>query len=298
VVKDNQFNSMPLFIGAQGTLGIITKAKLQLVPIPKHTRLVIISVDSITDMPFILQTVVQYNPEGVETFDRNTFAKAEVHMMADAAIIKKYWNTGTSLIILAQFSEATVEETDAQAEKCITALEKKQIQTHFIEDSLIAQAAWRIRRSGFLLLRDYNSVGQKAVPCVEDIIVPIDQFAVFIPALVALMKKHDIHYGFHGHIGDGALRIIPIFDFSDDHVAQKIIAFTRDVFALVKKLEGNMSADHSDGIIRSPFLKEFYGDELYSVFVKMKQLFDPEGLLNSHKKIESSEKYIEKYLDR
>ena len=298
VVSGEVIDAMPIFIGAQGTLGIVTKAVIKLVPVPAFTRLLIISIDSIHDMPFILQTIIKYHPEGVETFDINTYERAKIKMPEDTDIIKNFFHPTTSSIILAQFSESTQEETDVQAKACIEELSSHKITLEYIEDQKIADAAWRVRRVGYSVMRDYNEPGFKAVPCIEDIIAPIEHFDIFIEGLVEIIKKHSIKYGFHGHIGDGALRIIPVFDFRDPNVADKIISFTRDVFLLVKKVKGNMSADHSDGIIRSPFLKEFYGEELYEVFVKIKKLYDPEGIFNPHKKVGGTEALIHKWLDR
>jgi FAD/FMN-containing dehydrogenase len=297
-VKNDLFDMMPIFVGAQGTLGIVTKATLKLVPLPAFTRLLLISTDSIKDMPFILQTVMKHNPEGVETFDINTYERAKLHMPDDVALIAHAVHPTTGSLILAQFAEATQEETDRQAQTCMDELVSHTISVQYVDNAEIAAAAWRIRRVGYSVMRDYNQAGFKAVPCIEDIIVPIARFDVFIEELVEIMKRHDIKYGYHGHIGDGALRIIPVFNFNDPEVADKIIAFTRDVFVLVKKVRGNMSADHSDGIIRSPFLKEFYGDELYEAFVKIKNLFDPEGIFNPHKKVGATEGLIHKWLDK
>ena len=298
VVSKNMFDMTPIFIGAQGTLGIVTKAVLKLDPLPAFTRLLLISIDSIHDMPFILQTVMKHNPEGVETFDINTYERAKLHMPADTALIAHAVHQTTGSIILAQFAEKTQEETDAQAKTCMQELTSHKISFEYVDNPEVAAAAWRIRRVGYSVMRDYNEAGFKAVPCIEDIIVPIAHFDIFIEELVQVMKRHSIQYGYHGHIGDGALRIIPVFNFNDPEVANKIISFTRDVFKVVKKVKGNMSADHSDGIIRSPFLKEFYGAELYEAFVKIKELFDPEGIFNPHKKVDGREEHIHKWLDR
>lgn len=298
VVKDGIFDMTPIFIGAQGTLGIVTKALLKLVPLPAFTRLILISIDSLHDMPFILQTVMKHNPEGVETFDLNTYNRAKIHMQADTDLIAHAIHATTTSLILAQFAEATQEETDAQAKQCMKELDAHKISYEYIDDPEVAAAAWRIRRVGYSVMRDYNEAGYKAVPCIEDIIVPIASFDVFIEELIQVMKRHTINYGYHGHIGDGALRIIPVFNFNDPDVADKIINFTRDVFVLVKKVKGNMSSDHSDGIIRTPFLKEFYGDELYGAFVEIKNLFDPEGKFNPKKKVGGTEEMIHTWLDR
>ena len=104
--------------------------------------------------------------------------------------------------------------------------------------------------------------------------------------MINILKNNHIEFAFHGHIGDGSLRFIPIIDFENKKAAfDLIIKLMNQVFILVKDLGGNMSADHSDGIIRTPFLKDFYGIDLYDgVIVAIKNLFDPEGIFNIKKK--------------
>jgi FAD/FMN-containing dehydrogenase len=88
---------------------------------------------------------------------------------------------------------------------------------------------------------------------------------------------------------------LPIFDLADPDVAQHVIDLSRDVFALVKSLNGNMSADHSDGIIRTPFVPDFYPSS-HEAFIALKCLFDPAGILNPGKKVGGTEGDIKKYI--
>lgn len=298
VIRGETFNPIPLFVGAQGTLGIITQATLRLVPIPKYTELLFINAHSLQDLPLMIETIFAHNPEGLETFDIHTFEKAREYLKESAERVEPYIEKKAHLFILAQFSERTKKATETQREACRHALEEKGFRAVHITSSADSDAIWDVRRHSFLLMRDHNPAGFKAVPCIEDVIVPRHELGVFIHELQSILKKRKISYGFHGHIGDGSLRIIPVFDFRKSTVQDEIIALMNDVFALVKRLKGNMSADHSDGIIRSPFLREFYGDALYEVFEKIKMLYDPVGVFNPGKKIGGTILHMTTSLDR
>ncbi len=298
VVKDGKFSEIPLFVGAQGTLGIITKAVLKLVPAPLHTELVVVTGKSLADIPPIIETIHQHNPEGLETFDGNTYAKAKEHLSEYAEKLVPYIDEDAPLFILAQFSEATKEETHARAVACLEELVSKGYMAKHITNAEDVAGAWHVRRNSFTLMRDFNDEGHKAVPCIEDVIVPLSSLGEFVSELIVILNKRCVHYGYHGHIGEGSLRIIPVFDFTSPTVVDDIVGLMQEVFAVVKRLEGNISADHSDGIIRTPFLKEFYGDELYGVFEKIKTIYDPENIMNPNKKVNATIVYMKESLNR
>lgn len=285
LVKDDIFNEINLMVGAQGTLGIITKATLQLTPSPEHVALLVVSAQSLEELPEIVKTAYEHNPEGLETFDKNTFARARQYLGEHASKLVPYVDTEAHLFILVQLSEATAEATEAQAKACHDALAGKGYFVRAIIEPADVAGAWMVRRNSFTLMRDHNEEGFRAMPCIEDVIVPLVALGTFIHELIAILERRGIIYGFHGHIGDGSFRVVPIFDFRKDTVVDEIFGLMDEVFGLIKQLRGNMSADHSDGIIRTPFLEEFYGTNLTQVFVAIKRVYDPENRFNPGKKV-------------
>lgn len=293
--KTGKYNLSKLFVGSQGTLGIITKAKLKLIVTPKTERLLAIPAKNLKDLPEILKIIKIYNPEGVETFDINTFICAKTCIPEDVECASQCVGD-SSLMILAQFSENDQTETDSVARKCSETLLAKNFQNQYIDDKRLFESLWNIRRSSFKAIKEVSLGTVHAVPCIEDIIVPTDRFDIFIPRLIHLLNTKDIKYGFHGHIGDGALRIIPMFDMAKPETPDNILELMREVFSLVKEMGGHMSADHSDGIIRSPFLKEFYGDRIFQVFVNLKSTIDPNNIFNPRKKTGGTVDHIKQFI--
>lgn len=298
VVREEIFNPVPLMCGAQGTLGIVTKAVLQLVPLPAHLSLLVISASNLQDIPIMVNEIFKWHPEAIETFDKHTFAKAREHLSEHANRLLPYVDEDANLFMLAEFSETTKEETDAKAAGCFAALSAAGYQVAEVTDGVDAASIWEVRRNSFLLMRDHNPVGFSAVPCIEDVIVPVPALAEFIHELQQILERRNISYGFHGHIGDGSLRIVPVFNTLSPTLVDDITELMTDVFAVIKRLHGNISADHSDGIIRTPFLAEFYGPALMDTFAQIKQIYDPRNIFNPGKKVGFTKADIGRLLDQ
>lgn len=315
--KTNTYNLAMLFVGSQATLGIITEATVKLTRKQEHRKLIFMGVKELSDLPVILQTIMSHNPESVETYDINTFLRAKTfypeHTNNVENLIrgekvnthslkqKPIENMGYTLFVLAEFADDSREIVQTQAEETSKELNYlHDLKVYAIgetaEDIVTYESIWKLRRTSFGVMRDFKDGTKHAVPCIEDIIVPISKFDIFVPKLIEILNTQNIFFGFHGHIGDGSLRIIPVFDLADPEVTNKIDALCRAVFQLIKELGGNMSADHSDGIIRTPYLRDFYGDEIYNIFVSIKKVFDPENIFNPGKKIGGTVEDIKKYM--
>ena len=284
-VWDNKrqiFNLAHLFIGSQGTLGVMTGATLQLVPQPEFTQLIVIGVDNLSRLSEAVQTVLNHQPEGLEVYDSHTYELAKVHMPEVAAHARAA--EGKRLVLLAQLSELTASRTEQVARTVFSELSKANFAVSYIEAEAEVEAHWQIRRAAFKLLKEHAHGQMRACPFLEDTIVSISHFGEFVISLEAILADYDLTYTYHGHIGDGSLRLVPLIDVEADGAVELIEDLSRRVYDLVLAFEGSISVDHNDGLAKSPYLRDMYGDELMAVFTEIKRALDPAGMFNPHKK--------------
>jgi FAD/FMN-containing dehydrogenase len=102
--------------------------------------------------------------------------------------------------------------------------------------------------------------------------------------MLAILKEHDIKVNIAGHAGDGNFHIIPLMDLRDPKEREKIAIVSEKVFDLIIRFGGTITAEHNDGIIRTPYIKKMYGSKIYTLFEEIKKIFDPENIFNPGKK--------------
>lgn len=292
----DDFNLAKLIVGSQGTLGIVTAVKLRLADKYRHRRMLIVPINNLSDLTKAVQAVLVHHPESLETYDFHTYELAKKYMpeMAELAKVSR----DNQMVLMAQFVEHTKDQSDQYAEVCKEALERLGIKAHLVTKDNEAEAHWQIRRASYKLLSDHPYPGTRAVPCIEDTIVGVDHYAEFLSAWEAILSDYDMIYTNAGHIGDGSIRIIPLANMEAPRAADQIFELARRTYDLVFAFGGSMSADHNDGLIRTPFLSSMFSEDIMHVFAATKNLFDPQNMFNPGKKIGMTEAYAKAHMIR
>ncbi len=314
--EEGTFDLNRLFSGAQGTLGVMTEAKLRLVKTKAHTRMAVLFLDSLDPVPELINTILPLDPEGLEAFDDETL-KLGLRFFPEIAkktkgqnlfsllwqFIPEFW-IGIKmlgfpkLIILAQFAEDTVEEAEDKMDQLKQQLKEKDLNIHarYLHSEEAAEKYWTIRRESFGLLREHVK-GKRTAPFIDDLIVRPEFFPEVLPKVREILEEYNIHETIAGHAGSGNFHIIPLMDLSKEENKKKIPEVSDRIYDLILKYEGSITAEHNDGLIRSPYLKKMYGDDVYNLFVKTKRIFDPENIFNPGKKVHSSLEYAMEHID-
>ncbi len=308
------FDLTKLFTGSEGTLGITTEITFGLVEPRSASRLLVIFVKDISSLPAIVSKVLANKPESFESFDDNTF-KFAVRFFPDIvkslktgiiklglSFIPEFWMALTGgvpkLILLAEFTGTDQKEVDAQAKKTQEDLTGMGLKMHLAQTEADAKKYWTIRHESFNLLRNHGK-GKRTVPVIDDIIVDPKHLPKFLPRLTAIMKEYNLLYTIAGHIGDGNLHIIPLMDLRKASERDIVMELAQKVFDLVFEFGGSMSAEHNDGIARTPFLKQMYGEKIYHLFEETKNIFDPQNIFNPGKKVYGNDMaYVKDHIDR
>lgn len=301
VIKDNIFDLNKLLVGSQGTLGIVTEITFKLIPENKHSKLVAIFMKDLAPLGRLVDEILTLNPETLETYDDKTM-KLAVKFFPDflknkgfLGMIKFMWSflpesflmlTGgfPKLIILAEF--AGTDENEVH-NKCVALVEKIKdfkLKIHITKSEIEANKYWDIRRESFALLRKHVK-GMRTAPFIDDIIVRPEFLPKFLPELNDILSKYNLTFTLAGHAGDGNFHIIPLMDFKRPDVPKIIMELSEKVYDLVAKYHGSITAEHNDGIIRTPYLNKMYSDRIIKIFAEIKQIFDPKNILNPGKKV-------------
>ena len=297
------FDLTKLFVGAQGTLGITTDIKVNLVPKPAHSGTLVCYMRDINQLGEVIPAVLAHQPATFESFDDNTlwlsfkfffafikklgfwsWIKLALQLIPDGLVLIK---GVPQLILLIEFTGESVDEVKHKIHETRLDLEKYNF-TYMEEDETEAKSRkfWLMRRESFNLLR--SKVKDKhTAPFIDDFVVPPARLTEFLPKLRVIIKKYNLLATIAGHMGDGNFHVIPLMKIEDPKERAKLEPAMKEVNDLVISYGGSVSGEHNDGMIRGPWLKEMYSPNVLGYMKEIKQLYDPQNIFNPHKKTDA-----------
>jgi FAD/FMN-containing dehydrogenase len=276
--KDGSFDLTPLCVGSQGTLGVISEITLETQAYNPQTTLISAQLGSLEDVQAAaLELKDKLEPSAIELVDKNLLELVEsINPNQLKGIIEAPY---PAAVMLVEFDDPSDRAQQKQAKKAIKILERYTDKIQQETDPLQQEKLWKVRHSSATLIT-HNAGNKKAVPIIEDGIVPLDKFKDYITGVYEMFARHRLDVAIWGHAGDANLHMQPYLDLSQVGDRQQVFRLMDEYYSLVISLGGSTSGEHNDGRLRAPYLERLYGQQLYSVFQKVKLICDPYGTLN------------------
>jgi FAD/FMN-containing dehydrogenase len=266
-------------------------------------------------MPEVVNELLKYEPETLEAFDDETMwlglrFMPKIAKMVNQNIVRFLWRflpeawIGVKmlgmpkLIILVEVAEDSEERAEDKAMQIEEALEGYNVWTRRPLTDEEAEKYWLMRRNSFKILTEQTH-DKRTVPLVEDFCVKPEVMPEFLPKALKILADAGIKANIAGHAGNGNFHIIPLMDLTKQKNRDKLTKVADRFYDLVVEYGGSITAEHNDGLLRTPYLEKMYGEDVYELFKEVKHIFDPDNIFNPGKKVtgdRDAKEYFEEHI--
>jgi len=275
-----------IFVGSEGTLGLLLEARLRVVELPGAKVMGVAMFPEFRNALEALPSILELEPSAVELMDRTllemTRGKREFEPLRD------FIRGDPGAVLIVEFlgdSPVGLPERVDRLEGVLSG-NGSGAQVHRALEPEAQARIWRLRQAGLGL--SMAEVGDtKSHSFVEDTAVAVEQLPEYIDRFQALLARHDTKAIFYAHASVGLLHIRPAVNMKTVEGVEAFEAISRGVAELVLEFGGALSAEHGDGLARSPYQERMFGPVLYRAFCDLKDAFDPEGILNPNRIVRS-----------
>ena len=283
---ETEFNLCKLLSGSEGTLAFSTEVTLQLDDLPPpHAAMVATHYKTLEDCLSDVAPVMQHNLHLCEMMDKVILDCTKNNR---AQLANRFFVEGDPAgILMLEVKADSKEDLDKQLDKLLNTIEKSGLS--YASPVLYGDdinKAIELRKAGLGLLG--NMVGdRKAVACIEDTAVALEDLKNFIGEFSQIMKGYNQDAVYYAHAGAGELHLRPILNLKKSEDVVLFRSITTDVAKLTKKYHGSFSGEHGDGIVRAEFIPLMIGETNYELLKRVKSLFDPNCILNPGKIVDA-----------
>ena len=261
-----------LVIGAEGTLGIITRAEVQLERTPAAVGTLVVALADLDVLADAVQTLRRFDPAAIELLDRTFLDLAG----AQAAPVPL---DGVRTLLLTEVEGADQETVATRLAEAGRAVGKMAVSTRTGLTVGERDALWTIRHAASPALASLPS-RRRSLQLIEDGCVPLPQLGAYVAGVQRAAGAVGVEVVMFGHAGDGHLHVNALVDTEDPDLEPRLARLFDDVSTLVVELGGTPAGEHGDGRLRVPLLERLYGPAITGLFAEVKRAFDTRNIFN------------------
>lgn len=275
-----------IIAGSEGTLGLISEIKVNLVPLlPKERALICAHSSKLIDVFKANLIALKHSPVAVELMDSNILELSKSNISQNK---NRFFIQGSpAAILIAEFAAESTDELVKMVDAAESAL---------LESGLIYYCSkvygkdtakvWELRKAGLGLLTSMKG-DVKPVSVIEDTAVAPARLPDYMADITGMLDKYKLSCVFHAHIGTGELHLRPLLNLKKEEDTRLFRTIAGETALLVKKHKGSLSGEHGDGRLRGEFIPLMTGDYLFGILKELKKAFDPANIFNPEKIIDT-----------
>lgn len=284
-IHDGPFNLAKMLVGSEGTLAVVTAAKMRIMPRPKATAVLAVHFDDMIAAVEATNAILPSQPSAVEMID---------HQIIDAARHSKefagrlpFLHGHPDALIAVEFYGDSPDEAADKARALEAELRRQKWGYAYAQAFSAAEQGnvWKVRKAGLGLLMGTRDA-RKPIAFIEDTAVDPAKLPDFLRRFRQIIDKHGTTAGYYGHASVGCLHIRPGINLKQQSEVDKMMAIMHEISDLVIEYGGCMSGEHGDGLARSWLNEKHFGPTLYNAFKEVKRAFDPHNRMNPGKVVD------------
>ena len=284
--ENHPFSLTKILVGSEGTLATTVEATVNLVPIPKLTALCVVHFESLVGSMEAMQPILECHPTAVELIDKTILGMARGSL--EFSRLTTFIQGEPAALLAVEFYGETQAELESQLDRLEKTLKSTGFGYAFVRCFTAEEKSrvWETRKAGLGLLMGMKG-DAKPVGFVEDAAVPIENLPEYVRRFDEIVTAHDTTAAYYAHASVGLLHNRPIVNLKSETDIRKMHSIAREVRDLLMELDGAMSGEHGDGLVRSEWIESMFGREIYQALTEVKKAFDPTGIMNPGKIVDA-----------
>ena len=283
---DDGFDSARFVVGSEGTLLTITQAKLKVVPLPRFKGLSVFHFRDVNESMEATVAALELEPAAVELVDEMIVKQARSNLAYSRMMDFVEGDPGA--LLLTEF----YGDSESEVESRLDGIERRMAAgglgyaVRRMTDPAQQARVWAVRKAGLGLMMNVPG-DAKPLPFVEDTAVAPEHLPEYVRRFDEIVRDHGTTAGYYGHASVGCLHIRPLIDLKSNEDVGRMESISAAVSDLVLEFGGAMSGEHGDGLVRSVWNEKMFGPRIYRAFRDVKSAFDPQGIMNPGKIVDS-----------
>jgi FAD/FMN-containing dehydrogenase len=283
VIRNKKFFAHKLFAASEGTLGLVTSAKLRILDIPLYRTTIVFGFNNLLSAMGAVPLILKFSPIALEMMDETVLQNFQESSYKVKN--KDGKQRGNGCLLFVEFAGDKLMDVEQKFAGCKEKLSSMSSLIESVSDEQSSVRIWRARKNALNNITKLTVGSRKPLGLIEDTVVSPNVLCDYAQFILQKYIENKLDYVIYGHAGNGNLHTRPMINTESQNEIKLYDHLAEEVFSKAISCSGTITGEHGDGIARTKYIEFMYGSQVVSIFQQIKKIFDPKFIMNPGKKV-------------